>query len=681
MKQSIVLLFVLSCVFAISAQENVVVFYDNFSSLRRGPLSVAIGAHTEYHYLNEAAPKVNWAVSAFTWDPAFQRAWSVRQEREDRYILQNYENSRTIHAHPMLVAGDGFWRDYMLEVEITPLGKERRMGVVFRYHNDRCYYFAGVHGRQAILKLVKHATAFRKPYEKILARDTIAYETGEKLKISINVSGEKISANIGDVALKAEDATFKQGKIGLCADTPAKFHSVSVEMTTSAREKYEKDKSKFEETEARLQAANPSSVLWKKISTEGFGVGRNLRFGDLNNDGQIDVLIGQVLHHGPKDRHSELSCLTAMTFDGDLLWQIGVPDPWKSHLTNDVGFQILDFDGDGRTDVVYCKDFEIIVAEGATGETKFKTATPRHPQFTSDYQGNGYRYERILGDCLFFCDLDGAGRDGNLIIKDRYRYVWAYDSHLELMWHDSCKTGHYPFAYDVDDDGRDEIAIGYSLFDHGGRKIWSLDDKIEDHADGVAVVVLNPERGPVIFNAASDEGMLFYDLEGHIYRHHYLGHVQNPAAANFRDDLPGLEIVSINFWGNQGIVHFYDSAGDIYHDFEPNQYGSMCLPVNWTGGSEEFFLHNPNVDEGGMYDGWGRKVVIFPDDGHPDMCNAVLDITGDCRDEIVVWNPHALWVYTQADNPKTGRLYKPKRNPLYNYSNYQATVSLPGWSE
>jgi rhamnogalacturonan endolyase len=77
----------------------------------------------------------------------------------------------------------------------------------------------------------------------------------------------------------------------------------------------------------------------------------------------------------------------------------------------------------------------------------------------------------------------------------------------------------------------------------------------------------------------------------------------------------------------------------------------------------------------------GRPLVQFPDDGHPDMANAVLDLTGDCRDEIVVWNPRELWVYTQDDSPKAGRLYNPARNPLCNYSNYQATVSLPGWSE
>jgi hypothetical protein len=137
--------------------------------------------------------------------------------------------------------------------------------------------------------------------------------------------------------------------------------------------------------------------------------------------------------------------------------------------------------------------------------------------------------------------------------------------------------------------------------------------------------------------------------------------------------------VSINFWGNQGIIHFYDADGNVYHDFEPCQHGSMCLPINWTGSSEEYFVLSASTEEGGLYDGWGRCVVKFPADGHPDMCNAVLDITGDCRDEIVVWDPFELWVYTQHDNPKHTRLYNPSRNPLYNYSNYQATVSLPGW--
>jgi hypothetical protein len=223
--------------------------------------------------------------------------------------------------------------------------------------------------------------------------------------------------------------------------------------------------------------------------------------------------------------------------------------------------------------------------------------------------------------------------------------------------------------------------MGYTLLDDNGEILWDLDNDMEDHADGVAIVRFQENADPVLMCAASDEGVFFADLDGNILKHHQIGHGQNPAIANFRDDLSGLESLAINFWGNQGIIHYFDAEGNIYHDFEPNQYGSMCLPINWTGKSEEFFVHNPNVDEGGLFDGWGRKVVGFPDDGHPEMCNAVLDLTGDCRDEIVVWDPNRIWVYTQDDNPISGKLYKPERNPLYNYSNYQTTVSIPGWSE
>jgi hypothetical protein len=131
--------------------------------------------------------------------------------------------------------------------------------------------------------------------------------------------------------------------------------------------------------------------------------------------------------------------------------------------------------------------------------------------------------------------------------------------------------------------------MGYTLFDDDGKVLWSLDNQLEDHADGVAILRFRPESDPRLLCAASDEGIFFADMQGRVSLHHYIG--------------------------------------------------------------------------------------------HPDMCNAVLDVTGDCRDEIVVWDPHDLWVYTQSDSPKPGRLYKPKRNPLYNTSNYQATVSLPGWSE
>ena len=73
------------------------------------------------------------------------------------------------------------------------------------------------------------------------------------------------------------------------------------------------------------------------------------------------------------------------------------------------------------------------------------------------------------------------------------------------------------------------------------------------------------------------------------------------------------------------------------------------------------------------------RVVMFPDDGHPDLAASVRDLTGDARDEIVLWDQERVWIYTQ-DGPFHGdRIYKPVRNPTYNDSNYRASVSLPGW--
>jgi hypothetical protein len=658
---------------------------DEFSSLPPGLFSAGvIGADTEYHYLREAGPKGKWAVSCFNFrSDGSQRAWRVIGEpgRQVMYQAHLSSTNERCYTHPILVAGDPLWKDYTVTADFSPERQEGKNGVLFRYRNDRCYYFFGVDEKSVMLKKVQHERAFHVADETVLDREDFRWKPGDRLRARITVEGRHIKAQLnGDTILEADDDTFAEGRIGLLADVPTTFHTVRVTTSKTAEQRFLKRKAERERELKQLQAANPKMVLWKKIRPDGFGVGRNLRFGDLNNDVRIDVLVGQVRHHGPKDRNSELSCLTAMTFEGQQLWQIGEPNSWNDNLTSDVAFQIHDVDGDGRNEVIYCMNFELVVADAATGKTKYKSPTPETP---ANNRLPYNRFPRILGDCLFFCDLSGKDRKSDIIIKDRYRALWALNEKLEPLWQAQCNTGHYPFAYDVDNDGKDELAIGYSLFDDDGKLLWTLDNEITDHADGVAIVRAGTETNAPLrfFCAASDEGAFFADIRGEVLKHHRVGHVQNPAIADFRPELPGLEIVSINFWGNQGIVHVFDADGNIIHDFEPCQHGSMMLPVNWTGAPGEYFVLSASVTEGGLFDGRGRRVVAFPNDGHPELCNAVLDITGDCRDEIVVWDAWEIWVYTQSDGPQQGRLYKPIRNPLFNYSNYQTTVSLPGWSE
>ncbi|HQE84026.1 MAG TPA: hypothetical protein PLM14_13575 [Candidatus Hydrogenedentes bacterium] len=658
--------------------SETVLLEDDYSSYPSGLMFDVVGAEMEYQYLPIAAPTGYWTVSTFKSDPASQRGWRVVQQSGESRIAQMYSNKAEDY-HMMLSAGDRAWTDYTVDVRFTPEELVRWNGIAVRYRNDRCFYFAGIEKDAFVIRTVHHGTAFRKLNVEQLAQTPWAAAPGQEIHLTVTVAANRITAAVENgPALEAQDKTFSTGGVALLADGPTTYGPIRVTTDADTGRSIRDAIEKRTQEEARLQAANPKMSLWKSFGIKEYGVGRNVRFGDLDGDGAIDMLFGQMVHHGPKDRASELSCLTAVTLDGKVLWQVGEPDVWKFRLTNDVAFQIHDPDGDGRNEVVYCMNQELVVADGRTGEIKRRIPTPAIPENTpEDYR----KTQRLLGDSLFFCDLRGTGRAADLIVKDRYTNYWAYNDRLELLWQGQCKTGHYPYAADIDADGRDEMALGYSLIDHDGKVLWRLDGQIGDHGDGVAIVSLREGEAPKVYCAASDEGLLVVDLKGNILRHEYLGHVQNPAIADFRPDLPGLELVTVNFWGNQGIFHFFDADGNVYHDMEPGPYGSLSLPVNWRGDGAEFFVLSANPDRGGLYDGWGRCAVRFPADGHPDICYNVLDLTGDCRDEIVVWDPYEVWLYTQDDNPKSGRLYRPVRNPLYTESNYRAAVSLPGWND
>ena len=104
-------------------------------------------------------------------------------------------------------------------------------------------------------------------------------------------------------------------------------------------------------------------------------------------------------------------------------------------------------------------------------------------------------------------------------------------------------------------------------------------------------------------------------------------------------------------------------------------YACLLQPVNWTDDGTDLVLLSPHIEQGGLIDGFGRRVVMFPDDGHPVLCSDVKDIDGDGVDEILCWDYDSIWIY-KPDRDPSPRPY-PERNPFYNDSNYRGQWSKP----
>jgi hypothetical protein len=654
-------------------------FYDDFSRFPPGWLSQPVGqlnaAIQEYHYLaHRGVPLEPWANAIIHLD-----AWVVSDEEGKPYLEQHTVNPLARIMNPIFITGDEEWSDYTVEVSVKPLSLDEMAGVVFRYHTNRHYYlFALTGGKKVRLALrLPLEKEFRVAEWRELGSAPFDYDVTRYYRLKVETSGERIRAFVdGKLLVEARDGELVRGKAGVTANIPARFMEFRVSAPDSVISAIQARTARREMELERLRAENPRPVVWKKFATPGFGAGRNVRFGDLDGDGQADMLIGQNIPRVRGDAFDHLSALTAVTLDGKVLWQLGRPDPRNGLLANDTPFQIHDIDGDGRNEVVLIRDFQLQVLEGATGRLLRRTWVPEIPAGMEERP-----YKLNHGDSIAFFDLAGRGRRQEILIKDRYRHFWVYDNTLKLLWSGSGQTGHYPYPFDVNGDGREEILIGYALWSPDGKLLWSRDADFRDHADGIAMGNFSgdPKAPPRVYACGSDEGYILLDKDGNTLKHVRIGHAQSPSIAKYRMDVPGLQLMTINYWRNPGIISLFDSDGNLLLQGEPIHSGSPILPVNWRGDGQEFAMLSANVREGGLIDGLLRRVVMFPDDGHPDLAFYVADLTGDARDEIVVWDTERVWIYTQ-DRPFTGRrIYAPVRNPDYNESNYRTTVSLPRW--
>ncbi|MBM6715339.1 hypothetical protein H6B15_01500 [Gemmiger formicilis] len=664
--------------------QPTVLFQDDFRSFSIGPLPFdrEHSAMGEYHFVQQPGYTGGW------YDPITNcnyrgPNWIVTACDGVHYMEQmRVRNPLTHNVCPVLTAGDEDWGDYTFRVRMRALCTTEEAGLLFRYQTSLMHYAFFLNNGKAQLYRVE------KKERTLLAQCDFAYDCDTLYTLEASCCGAHLRCSVnGRLLLETQDERYATGKVALAAYMPAQYTDVLVTATPEAAAAFtaRRDARAARVAEKRRLYAQPK--LWKIINLENFGASRQIRFGHLTGGTDWYFVIAQHQKRVFKERYCNISCLTAVSIEtGRVLWQTGEPSALavNQDTTCDLPFQIYDINNDGIDEVIVAQDFHLKILDGRTGRELRSMPTPFNDDPADQILGIEFQkhaFDRLNVDAIRIVNVSGKDHPSDILIKDRYARLWVYDDQFNLLWkftHNN--TGHFPYAYDFNGDGKDEIFSCYNMISSDGKLVWQLPIST-DHTDEIVIGRFDPDVDDDLIAIVSGwEGFMIVDKQGNIRARDINGHGQRISVANYCPDRPGLQICTTTYWENQGIVYLYDCKGrEIWHQ-EPKCNGNVIAPVNWQGDGTELILLNGNPELGGLIDGEGDQVVRFPADGHPDMCAEVIDLTGDARDEIVLWDAKHMYIYTQ-DRPctLTDREYIPLKYPHCNSSNYRGEFSFARW--
>ena len=663
-----------------SAARQVVLFEETFASLPLGSISQRRSAFGEYH-THPVPPGTDCWGDAVVRTGQSEDCWRVAVDDDEPV----FEAGQLMPSRPAILVLDSaeMLRDCTFTAAVRPLSSKGACGVVFGYHCNRTF-FALLWEPSHRLTLVRNEHDART----VIASAELDWGVDEYVRLGVKISGRTVTALVdGQTVMQGAmdpfvtgvlDGPRREGKVGLIAHAPARFAKPRLTCTPAAAKARKQRLTGRDKALAKLRRANPRAVAVSECSLGDFGAGRCLRIADLDGDGELEFIIGQHSLRADGGNYAQISCLTAFRANGEVLWQLGKPVKATSlddAPTFDLPFQVADIDNDTRPELVMCRDWRIEVRDARTGRLLRSAPTPPS---TPDLKVVWYaedHYDRICGDSIHLCDLSGRGRLGEILLKDRYSNLWAYDADtLEPIWHVVLSTGHYPLAFDINGDGRDEVLCGYTLISADGEVLWQK--RRGDHVDGIGVGRFDPDRDDYqVALVAGDAGFFLLSADGEILARHDTGHLQKMSIGSFLPGTPGVQIATITYWASQGVFSVFDGKGVKLHESEPWHAASALTPVRWRGDGTDLLLLSAHPDHGGMLDGLGRRVVTFPH-GHPHLACDAVDLDGDGRDEVIAWNFDRLTIFKASG--KGPRSVPPRyTGPLWNRSNYKANVSLP----
>ncbi|BCJ96195.1 hypothetical protein acsn021_37640 [Anaerocolumna cellulosilytica] len=408
--------------------------------------------------------------------------------------------------------------------------------------------------------------------------------------------------------------------------------------------------------------------LLGKINIESGGKGKAL-LGDINGDGRMELLIVQA-DGNIDDRYvpHQVTCITAYSLLGEQLWQKGELTDKPGGFGSDFPAQVYDIDGDGCLEVLCVMDKRFLILDGKTGEVKKSYELPGE---------NAH-------DCIVIANVSGNERATDIILKDRYENMWVMDNNFKQLWKHSGNLGHYPWVYDINGDGFDEIMAGYDLLNHQGEVLWSCKD-LDDHADCLWVGDVNGDGLPEF--AVGGSVTCLYDRDGkELWR--YTGSIesQHIALGRFCEDLPGLQIAGLDRivrgdgykgqWDGRDGMFLIDCDGKELWKEDRKTKGWLTIVDtyrNWNGEGKDYILA---YRRGGgvmptLYNGKMEEIVSFSQDGY------VIhgDLFGRGIEDAIVYDDKWAYIYSGTEYNLED---VPSGNPIPQVKRLYASTLYPG---
>lgn len=376
---------------------------------------------------------------------------------------------------------------------------------------------------------------------------------------------------------------------------------------------------------------------WKEIRLDAAYGGLWVVAGDLDGDGAPELLSAENVN--VEDVHYT-SAVAAQRLDGSLLWHWGDADAGRKEWHHDVACQIHDWNGDGKNEVVLATRGALVELDGATGAERRRIPIPEQAT-----------------DCVVFCDLSGAGRPSDVLVKDRYRHIWAYNFAGALLWDvadpGGYRTAHQPWPVDIDRDGRDEVFAGFALLNADASVRWLCQAKSDigrGHLDCARALRLAEKTEDVrlVLTCCGANTLLCVDGGGKEIWSAGGNHFESIDVGRVVPEVAGPQaVVDIDHQPyGQCYVWVLGEDGAVLGKIKAN-YARHHALVDWSGdGLDEIVI----AHGGGVFDGRGRCIATLalpvPREGMLSETSVLVgDMSGDAVPDVMLATPSVVYLY------------------------------------